>query len=103
MNLQLYAGVTLRGIQWVDSTVAVVISSDPHLLSQLESNVPPARGNIASVPQVHLAAEIKHQGLETHAEAQFMSSTVPLGYSTKEAKAEEKLGPRWSPAGRWWG
>ena len=66
VNLQLYAGVSLRGIQWVDSTVAVVISSDPHLLSQLESNVSAAWGNITSVPQVHLAAEIKHQGLDTH-------------------------------------
>lgn len=64
VNLQLYAGVTLCGIQWVDSTVAVVISADPHLVSQLESNISPAAGNMLSVPQVHLCAEIKHQRLD---------------------------------------
>lgn len=66
MNLQRYTGVTLCGIQWIDSTVAVVVSSDPHLVSQLESDVPTAEGNILSMPQVHLTAEIKHQGLDTH-------------------------------------
>ncbi len=62
---QRYAGVTLCGIQWIDSTVAVVISSSPHLVSQLESNSPPAEGNILSMPQVHLTAKVKHQGLDT--------------------------------------
>lgn len=65
VNLQLYAGVTLCGIKWVDSTVAVVVCSNPHLVSQLESNVPLAVGDILSKPQVHLTAEIKHQGLQT--------------------------------------
>lgn len=64
MDLQLYARVTLCGIQWVDSTVAVVIRSDPHLVSQLESNVLPAEGDILSMPQVHFTAEIKHQSLD---------------------------------------
>lgn len=65
VDLQRHAGVTVCGIQWIDPTVAVVISSNPHLVSQLESDGPPAEGNILSEPQVHLAAEIKHQGLNT--------------------------------------
>lgn len=66
MDSQLRAGVTLRGIQWVDSTVAVVVSSDPHLLSQLQSDGSTAAGDVVSVPQVHFTAEIKHQGLDIH-------------------------------------
>lgn len=65
-DLQLNAGVTLSGIQWVYLTVAVVKSSNPHLVSQLESNTSPPEGNILSKPQINLTAEIKHQGLETH-------------------------------------
>lgn len=36
-------------------------------MSQLEGDIPPAGGNILSMPEVHLAAEIKHQGLDTNA------------------------------------
>lgn len=73
MNLQRHAGVTLCGIQRIDPTVAVVVSSNPHLVSQLQSDGPPAEGNMLSKPQVHLAAEIKHQGLNTHTHTYMIS------------------------------
>ena len=61
--LRLYAGVAVCGVQWVDPTVAVVVGTTPHLLGQLYSHTPVTRGNILPMPQVHLAAKVKHQGL----------------------------------------
>jgi hypothetical protein len=61
--LRLYAGVAVCGVQWVDPTVAVVVGTTPHLLGQLYSHIPVARDNILPMPQVHLAAKVKHQGL----------------------------------------
>lgn len=64
VNSQLRARVSVCGIQWIDSTVAVVVSSGPHLVSQLERNAPSAGGNVPPGPQVHLTAKIKHQSLD---------------------------------------
>jgi hypothetical protein len=61
--LRLYAGVAVCGVQWVDPTVAIVVGTTPHLLGQLYSHTPVTRGNILPMPQVHLAAKVKHQGL----------------------------------------
>ncbi|KAF3846063.1 hypothetical protein F7725_003141 [Dissostichus mawsoni] len=41
----------MRGIQRIHSTVAVVIRTDPHLVTQLEGNVPPTEGDILAMPQ----------------------------------------------------
>lgn len=73
VDLQRRAGVALRGIQRVDPAVAVVVGSRPHLVSQLEGDTPPAGGNVLSVPQVHLTAEIKHQDLDTHTHSYYNS------------------------------
>lgn len=64
LDAQLDVGVALGGVEWVDSTVAVVVRADPQLLRQLQRHAPPLGANVPSVPQVHLAAEIEHQRLE---------------------------------------
>lgn len=88
VNLQLYTRVALCGIQWVDSTVAVVISSDPHLVSQLESNISPAEGNVLSVPQVHLTAEIKDQSLDI--KEMYELANIIIQSSTKSTTQQQE-------------
>lgn len=102
MNLQRYTGVTLCGIQRIDATVAVVVSSNPHLVSQLESDTSPAEGNILSAPQVHLAAEVKHQGLDTNTRQNQLLKRTP---SKHQATGGSTGGcrPQRSPGGRQWG
>lgn len=63
VNLQRHTGVALCGVQWVYSTVAIVVASGPKLAGQLQCDVPPAGGDILSVPQVDLAAKIQHHSL----------------------------------------
>lgn len=100
-HVQLNAGVTLSGIQWVDSTVAVVVLSNPHLVSQMEGNFLPAEGNVPSVPQIHLAAKIKHQHLET---SEWCVKTWSHPINQQELAVNERLRPRpqRSPVGRCW-
>lgn len=69
MSLQRHAGIAARGIQGIDPAVAVVVRSAPDLLSQLESDAPPAGGDVPSLPQVDLAAEVEQQDLDAQTQA----------------------------------
>ena len=58
----------MGGVQRVDAAVAVVIGSAPHLLGQVQRHLPVGDGHVRPVPQVDLAAEVKHQRLQEKTE-----------------------------------
>lgn len=63
-TLNLLQVVATRGIQRVDPAAAVVISSIPDLLSQLQRYFPLTRPHVFPMPQIELTAEVKQQSLK---------------------------------------